>query len=193
LNATQKELAALIDDESLKLIQLSTRLLQTAKLEAQEFEVSHDEIVVSDLVNEALQDQEGRLAGHPIEVKVPDSKLIVRGDHELLSMALTQYLDNAAKYSYAGAAVEVSARESHSEVIISVHNSGPAIPIGDRERIFQRFFRSEGTMHLAAGTGIGLSTVKMAAEAHQGHVWVISNANEGTTFFLSLPQYGGQK
>jgi two-component system, OmpR family, sensor histidine kinase KdpD len=193
LNTTQKELAALIDDESVKLIQLSTRLLQTAKLEAQELKVSHDEIVVSDLVQEAIEDQQGRLAGHPVEVKVSDSKLTVRGDHELLSMALTQYLDNAAKYSYAGAAVEVSARESHSEVIISVHNSGPAIPISDRERVFQRFFRSEGTMHLAAGTGIGLSTVKMAAEAHQGHVWVISNANEGTTFFLSLPQDGGQK
>lgn len=193
LNATQQELAALIDDESLKLTQLSTRLLQTAKLEAQELKVSHDEIVVSDLVEEALEEQRGRMAGHPVEVKVPDAKLTVRGDHELLSMALTQYLDNAIKYSYAGAAVEVSARESHSEVIISVHNSGPAIPIGDRERVFQRFFRSEGTMHLAAGTGIGLSTVKMAAEAHQGHVWVISNANEGTTFFLSLPQDGGQK
>jgi two-component system, OmpR family, sensor histidine kinase KdpD len=193
LNATQRELAALIDDESLKLIQLSTRLLQTAKLEAQELKVSHDEIVVSDLVQEALEEHQGSLAGHPVEVKVQDSKLTVRGDHELLSMALTQYLDNAAKYSYAGAAVEVSARESHSEVIISVHNSGPAIPIGDRERVFQRFFRSEGTMHLAAGTGIGLSTVKMAAEAHHGHVWVISNATEGTTFFLSLPQDGGQK
>jgi two-component system sensor histidine kinase KdpD len=73
-------------------------------------------------------------------------------------------------------------------VLISVHNFGPAIPIADREKIFKRFYRSEGTMHLAAGTGIGLSTVKMAAEAHHGHVWVISNANEGTTFFLSLPQ-----
>jgi two-component system sensor histidine kinase KdpD len=47
-------------------------------------------------------------------------------------------------------------------------------------------------MHRAPGTGIGLSTVKMAAEAHQGHVWVISNTNEGTTFFLSLPQQGGK-
>jgi two-component system sensor histidine kinase KdpD len=193
LNATQQELATLIDDESHKLSQLSTRLLQTAKLDAQELNVSHDEIVVSELVEEAIEEQRGHLAGHQVEVKVSDAKLTVRGDHELLSMALTQYLDNAAKYSYAGSAVEVSARESHSEVIISVHNSGPAIPITDRERIFQRFFRSEGTMHLAAGTGIGLSTVKMAAEAHHGHVWVISNASEGTTFFLSLPQDGGQK
>ncbi|MGB8029167.1 MAG: DUF4118 domain-containing protein [Terracidiphilus sp.] len=193
LNAPQQELAALIDDESRQLTQLSTRLLQTAKLEAQQLRVARDQIVVGDLVAEALEEQHGRMAGHPVEIKVPNPELTVRGDRELLSMALTQYLDNAAKYSYAGTAVEVSAWESHSEVLIAVHNFGPTIPIGDRERIFQRFFRSEGTMHLAAGTGVGLSAVKMAAEAHQGHVWVISNANEGTTFFLSLPQDGGQQ
>jgi signal transduction histidine kinase len=78
-------------------------------------------------------------------------------------------------------------------VLISVHNFGPAIPIADRDRIFQRFYRSEEATHLAAGTGIGLSTVKMAADVHRGHVWVISNANEGTTFFLSLPQNGRGK
>ena len=108
----------------------------------------------------------------------------------MLSMALVQFLDNAAKYSFAGQKVKVAAWESHSEVLISVHNVGPAIPISDRERIFQRFYRSEGSREMASGTGIGLSTVKMAAEAHKGHVWVISDQNEGTTFFLSLPQLG---
>lgn len=193
LNAPQQELASLIDAESRKLSDLSIRLLQTAKLEAPQLNVAEDEIFVGDLVAEAVEELRGRMAGHEVEIAVPDPQLKIRGDRELLSMALSQYLDNAAKYSYVGAAVQVSARESHSEVIISVHNSGPAIPISDRERIFQRFFRSEGTMHLASGTGIGLSTVKMAAEAHQGHVWVISNANEGTTFFLSLPQQGGKE
>jgi signal transduction histidine kinase len=86
--------------------------------------------------------------------------------------------------------VKVAAWESHAEVLMSVHNFGPAIPISDRERIFQRFFRSDESKNMAAGTGIGLSTVKMAAEAHRGHVWVISDAQEGTTFFLSLPQSG---
>ncbi len=191
LNQPQQELAALIEDESRQLSQLSTRLLQTAKLEAQDLNVAHDEIFVGELVAQVLEGQKGRMAGHSVEVKVSNSQLTVRGDRELLLMALTQYLDNAAKYSYEGTAVEVSAWESHSEVMISVHNFGPAVPLGDRERIFQRFFRSEGTMHLAAGTGVGLSTVKMAADAHQGHVWVISNETEGTTFFLSLPQAGG--
>jgi signal transduction histidine kinase len=108
-------------------------------------------------------------------------------------MAVAQYLDNAVKYSFRGTAIQVAARESHSEILISVHNYGPTIPMADREKIFQRFYRSEGSSHLAAGTGIGLSTVKMAADVHQGHVWVISDATEGTTFFLSLPQEGRRR
>jgi two-component system sensor histidine kinase KdpD len=193
LNQPQQDLVALIEDELSQLSLLSTRLLQTAKLEAQELNVAKDEIVLEELVSTALEEQRGRMSGHPVEVSVPNPTLTIRGDRDLLSMALTQYLDNAAKYSFVGTAVKVEARESHSEVLISVHNFGPAIPISDRDKIFQRFFRSEGTMHLAAGTGIGLSTVKMAAEAHRGHVWVISNANEGTTFFLSIPQDGGSR
>ncbi len=191
LNPTQEELSELIDEESNKLGQLTTRLLQTAKLEAEQLSVAKDEISVQQLVAEALKEQKSKMTGHAVEVSVADPALRVRGDRELLSMALTQYLDNAAKYSFAGTAVKVAASASHSEVLISVHNFGPTIPITDRERIFQRFYRSEGTRQMAAGTGIGLSTVKMAAEAHRGHVWVISDAKEGTTFFLSLPQYQG--
>jgi two-component system, OmpR family, sensor histidine kinase KdpD len=191
LNRAQEDLVALIEDETSRLTLLSTRLLQTAKLEADEFSLAKDEIVVSDLVESVLKEQRGRMSGHALEVAVPDSTLIIRGDRDLLTMALTQFLDNAAKYSFAGTAVKVSAWESHKELMLSVHNFGPAIPIADRERIFQRFYRSEGTRQMAAGTGIGLSTVMMAAEAHRGHVWVISNADEGTTFYLSLPLNGG--
>lgn len=191
LNHAQTELVTLIDDESNKLSLLSTRLLQTAKLEAKELSVAKDEIVIQELVSSTLKEQCKRMSGHPVEVAIKDRSLTIRGDRDLLSMALAQFLDNAAKYSFAGTQVKVAAWESHSEILISVHNFGPPIPISDRELIFQRFYRGESTMHRAPGTGIGLSAVKMAAEAHQGHVWVISNANDGTTFFLSLPQHGG--
>ena len=191
LNRAQSELVTLIDDELNKLSLLSTKLLQTAKLEAEDLSVGRDEILVEELVSGVLRDQSKRLAGHPVEIAIADQALTVRGDRELLSMALVQYLDNAAKYSFAGSEVKVAAWESHSEVMISVHNFGPPIPISDRERIFQRFYRSELTMHRAPGTGVGLSAVKMAAEAHKGHVWVISSANEGTTFYMSIPQQPG--
>jgi two-component system sensor histidine kinase KdpD len=193
LNPAQKELVSLIESESTQLNLLCTRLLQTAKLKADELSIGMDLIRVSDLVSRTMQERSDRMGGHPIEVAIEDPRLAIRGDREMLSMALAQYLDNAAKYSFPGTVVKVAAWESHSEVLISVHDFGPAIPIEDRERIFQRFYRSEGAMRLAAGTGIGLSTVKMAVEAHKGHAWVISDANEGTTFFLSLPMEGRQR
>jgi two-component system sensor histidine kinase KdpD len=190
LNNPQTSLVSLIEEESNQLNVLCTRLLQTAKLEADQMNLDKDEIPVADLVSKVVREQTGRMADHPIEVAVSDPGLTIEGDCELLSMALVQFLDNAAKYSYPGKAVKVAAWESHAEVLMSVHNFGPAIPISDREHIFQRFFRSDGSKNMAAGTGIGLSTVKMAAEAHHGHVWVISDVQEGTTFFLSLPQTG---
>lgn len=193
LNAPQKELVSLVEEESNQLNQLCTRLLQTAKLEAEELNLGREEIVIGDLVSKSLQKQKGHMDGHKVEVAVPDPEITVRGDSELLSMALVQFLDNAAKYSFKGTAIRVTARASHSEVLISVHNYGPAIPISDRERIFQRFYRSEGSSQLAEGTGIGLSAARMAAEVHHGHVWVISEADEGTTFFLSLPQDGRRR
>jgi two-component system sensor histidine kinase KdpD len=102
-------------------------------------------------------------------------------------MILTQYVDNARKYSTPGTPIMISARESHAEVLISVHNYGSTIRIEDRERVFDRFYRAADQRESASGTGIGLSVVRKAAEAHHGHVWVISSDKEGTTFFLSLP------
>lgn len=189
LNEAQTRLVSLVEDETSQLNALCTRLLQTAKLEAGELSLGHDEIAVAELVSKVVEEQSGHMAGHPVEVAVADADLTIRGDSGLLSMALVQFLDNAAKYSFAGRPVKVGAWESHSEVMISVHNYGPPIPISDRERIFQRFYRGEGSKDMAEGTGIGLSAVKMAAEAHHGHVWVISDADEGTTFFLSLPHF----
>jgi two-component system sensor histidine kinase KdpD len=111
----------------------------------------------------------------------------VNVDRGLLTTILAQYIDNAQKYSIPGNPIKVQARRSRTEVLFSVHNYGSAIRIEDRERVFDRFYRSPDRKGAVPGTGIGLSVVKKAAEAHHGHVWVISDDREGTTFFLSLP------
>jgi len=193
LNPAQDELAALIGDECTELISLCTRLLQTAKLEAKEFHPGMEELKIGELVSAAVKEQSARLGDHPIDVTVPNGALVVRGDKELLTMAIGQYLDNAAKYAFSGTKVRISARESKSEILIAVHNFGPAIPVSDREKVFQRFYRSDASRSVAEGTGIGLSAVKLAADVHHGHAWVISDVDEGTTFYLALPQSGRKK
>ena len=187
LSEPQRDLVKLVDDEAIRLNAICTRLLLTAKIEAQQVGLEADDVNVKDLVNEVLAAHPGRESTNRVEVVMDDPGLAVHVDRALLAMIVTQYLDKARKYSSPGTPIEITALRSHSEVIISVHNFGSTIRIEDRERIFDRFYRSPDEKDVAAGTGIGLSVARKAAEAHHGHVWVISDDKEGTIFFLSIP------
>jgi two-component system sensor histidine kinase KdpD len=186
LTERQQDLVTLIDDETTRLNELCTRLLMTARLDTEQVSLKTDEVNVIGLISEVLAGIRAE-ANNRIQVAVDDQALTLRADRGLLAMILTQYLDNALKYSIPDTPIKVAARKSHSEVLISVHNYGSTIRIEDRERIFDRFYRSHQQKDIVPGTGIGLSVVRKAAEAHHGHVWVISDDKEGTTFYLSLP------
>ncbi len=188
LSDSQIDLVRLIDDEAVRLNALCTRLLRTAKLEAQQLDLEMEEVNLKSLIDEVVADaSRGREERGRMNIAIDDSELSVRVDRGLLAMILAQYIDNARKYSTPGTPIEIAARRSRTEVLISVHNFGPTIPLEDREQVFERFYRSSALKEVVAGTGIGLSIVRKAAEAHHGHVWVISDEKEGTTFFLSLP------
>jgi two-component system, OmpR family, sensor histidine kinase KdpD len=195
LSDSQNDLVRLIDDEAIRLNALCTRLLQTAKLEARKLDLEMEEVNLKSLIEEVLAESaNGRGQERDrVQIAVDDPELTLRVDRGLLATILTQYIDNARKYSTPATPIEIAARRSRTEILISVHNFGPTIPIEDREQIFERFYRSSALKEVAPGTGIGLSIVRKAAEAHHGHVWVISDEKEGTTFFLSLPSSARRK
>jgi two-component system sensor histidine kinase KdpD len=187
LTDVQRELTKLIEDEATRLSELCTRLLTTAKLESEQVGLHPIEVNVQKLIGEVLESRRPEEGEDRIEVSLDDPSLVMWVDRGLLAMILTQYIDNAQKYSTPGTPIKIAVQVSHSEMIISVHNFGSRIGIEDRERVFDRFYRSEDFRESVPGTGIGLSVAKKAAEAHHGHVWVVSNEKGGTTFFLSLP------
>jgi two-component system, OmpR family, sensor histidine kinase KdpD len=186
LSPLHADLAGLIEEQAILLNDLATRLLQTAKLESEEISLHKENITIVELIEVVVNEQDSLLAGHDLKVSISDRTLATRGDRELLATILRQFVDNAAKYSYAGTPIEITAEEVGSEIVIGVHNEGRPIPLQDRERIFERFYRSSEAQQLAPGTGIGLSVAKKAAEAHHGHVWVISDKDAGTTFYFSV-------
>jgi two-component system sensor histidine kinase KdpD len=188
LDKTEAELATLITEESVNLNQLCTKLLQTAKLEASSVTLHTEPLVVSSLVKEVVAELSGTLTGHPIEMTIDEQSTPLHGDPDLLKMILTQYLDNAAKYAAPRTPIDITVRESAAELFLSVRNQGSLIHMQDRERVFERFYRGADARQRAPGTGVGLSIVKKAAEAHHGHVWVVSAEEEGTAFFLSMPK-----
>jgi two-component system, OmpR family, sensor histidine kinase KdpD len=187
LAPSQEDLITLIDEESDKLTSLSTRLLQTAKLDASETKLRKEMVVIPQLIDEILAESSVHLSGHPAAVSFSDQRCSTLADRELIATAIAQFVDNAAKYSTPGSPIAIAVDNQGGEIIVSVHNEGSEVRQEDRERIFERFYRSPGSNHRAAGTGLGLSIARKAAEAHQGRTWVQSEPGKGTTFFLSLP------
>jgi len=187
LTESQCNLVTLINGEAVRLNELCTRLLKAVKLDARQIGLEADDIVILDLVSDVLARYPVEQERNSIQVEVENPSLTVRADRGMLAMILAQFIDNARKYSTAGTPIAIAARSSQTEFMMSVQNFGSTIRIEDRERIFERFYRSPELKDAVPGTGIGLSVVRKDAEAHHGHVWVISDDKEGTTFYLSLP------
>lgn len=187
LSPAQSELVSLIAEQADRLNDLTTRLLTTARLEAGEVALNPSSVAVGPLIDEALAGLGERRGEMQITVDLPDESLELCCDRRLIGMLLTQYLDNACKYSNTGSTITVRAVKTGEEVVFSVHSFGPVISMADRERIFDRFYRAASSTHRAAGTGIGLSVAKRAALIHGGTVWVASDESEGTTFYAAIP------
>ncbi len=138
-----------------------------------------------------LADEMGPLvreAGLRLDVDVPDHLPAVQANAEQLGIAVHNLLDNAVKYTPAGGAVRLSARESGGKVAISVADTGVGIPAEALPHIFQRFYRvDKARSRRQGGAGLGLSLVQRIVEAHGGAVTVASQPNAGSTFTITLP------
>jgi two-component system sensor histidine kinase KdpD len=187
LSAGQSELVGLINEQTVVLNDLTTRLLTTARLDTGDITLQSAPVNVSSMLEEILLSLKDRLASMKVVLEMSDENLVMACDRGLMIMLLTQYIDNACKYSILGTAITIRVMATKTEVLFSVHSFGPVIPVADRERIFERYYRSSKSSNNASGTGIGLSVAKRVAQVHRGHVWVTSEEVEGTTFFASIP------
>ncbi len=106
----------------------------------------------------------------------------------LLEQAVTNLIDNAIKYSEAGAAVRIAASREGPEAVIRVQDQGCGIEAVHLPRLFERFYRVDrARSRELGGTGLGLAIVKHITAAHRGSIRVESTVGQGSTFFISLP------
>jgi two-component system, OmpR family, sensor histidine kinase KdpD len=187
LSAGQADLVGLIDEQTRLLGDLTNRLLTTARLDAGEVAIHVARVSAGTLIEEVVVALKDRLASMKVAIEIENENLALSCDQQLMSMLLTQYIDNACKYSNFGSTVTIRVQVAGAEAIFSVHSIGPVIPMADRERIFDRYYRSSTYADRAPGTGIGLSVARRAAQIHGGYVWVTSDEEEGTTFFAAIP------
>jgi two-component system OmpR family sensor kinase len=145
-----------------------------------------------ELAQAAVQGHEAAAAerGMRLSLELRDAPLIVDGDRATLRALLENLVENALRYGKAehGAAdtVVVRAYRSGTEAILQVEDAGPGIPKGDRDRVFDRFYRGEGVAE--GGTGLGLAIVRRIAQRHGGRVELLEGAGgKGLLARVSLP------
>jgi two-component system sensor histidine kinase SenX3 len=152
-------------------------------------------VEVGAIVAEAIE--RTRLAAEQASITVTASctpGLEVRGNEAQLGTAVANLVDNAIAYSGAGTRVAVTARlstdiDGRPTVDINVTDQGIGIAEGDRDRIFERFYRVDPARSRATGgTGLGLAIVKNIVTNHLGTVSVWSADRSGSTFTIRLPR-----
>jgi two-component system sensor histidine kinase KdpD len=193
LDSTEKRLVVLIDEEVGRLNDLTTRILRTAKVDNASLRPKRERLHLATFLEESVADSAQYFGDHPVIVHQHEYLKTVWADKQLLKLALAQLFDNAAKYSRPGSPITIAVLGEPAEILISIRNEGSFIPVEERDKIFQRFYRSPGSNLKAPGTGIGLSVVKQVTESHRGRAWVSSDAQAGTTFFVSLPRSANQE
>jgi two-component system, OmpR family, sensor histidine kinase KdpD len=138
---------------------------------------------VEEVIDAALAGQP-RDAGFAVRF---DPKLApVRADFVQVERVLANLLENATRYSN-GEPVMIRARPVGDRAIIRVIDRGPGIPVAERERIFEPFYRSPAAGGVHAGSGLGLAIAKGFVEANGGRIWVESGPGQGSTFVVELP------
>ena len=193
LSGTEKNLVGLIDRHAGHLSDLVHHLLLTAKLDGGDLKVKREQVDIARLVQNVIAGSSQEVFGHSIDFQVSSGRTVAYADKKLLQMALFQVLDNAAKYSRPQSQVIIAVEEEDAELVIRISNEGSFIPVGEREKIFQRFYRCAESVKSISGTGIGLSVVRRIAEAHSGRTWVESDPVNGTTFAIALPRMAKEK
>jgi signal transduction histidine kinase len=172
----------LIETDHLAAIIANLRQLAEIEQGQLAFQVSRFE--VSELVAEVA---ERMRLDRRLEIRVP-GRLAVTGDRSKLAQALSNLLDNAARFSPVGSAVEVEAQVVEGELRLSVRDHGPGISPEHWARVFERFYKVDrARSRTAGGSGLGLAITKHLALAQGGRVWTEAARDGGQIFGIAVP------
>ena len=123
-----------------------------------------------------------------IDVSLPALLPKVHGDEERTRQVLLNLVDNAIKYSPSGGRIEVAVAPVGEWLRFTVRDEGLGIPLGEQERIFEKFYRLDPDQRRGiGGTGLGLYICRELVRSMGGRIWVESEAGRGTTVSFELP------
>jgi signal transduction histidine kinase len=170
------------------LLSLINDVLDLAKIEAGKMELELSRVAIPEVLRSAVSMHSERASRGGIELALTTEpeEITVTADERRVRQVVFNLLSNAIKFTPEGGRVDISAGSEDGYVAIAVADTGPGIPAGELETIFEEFEQS-GDGKNVEGTGLGLPLSRKLVELHGGRLWVESEVGRGSTFRFTLP------
>lgn len=181
----QQEYLDIIAEESSRLADMATNVLNLTKVENQSILTDISHFNLSEQIRNSILLLEAKWTQKDLAVIADYDEYDIDANEELLKQVWINLLDNAVKFSPKGGEIGVSITQNSDKTVVSISNSGPEISTKDQKHIFNKFWPGD-TSHASQGTGIGLSIAKRITELHRGGISISSTMNK-TVFSVELP------
>ena len=189
LNEKQEEYLDDILSSGNHLLSLINDVLDLSKVEAGQVELEVASLSLREALERGVVMVREPATKHDVRLSLELAPGIdlVEGDERRLRQVIFNLLSNAVKFTPEGGEVVVATASRDHEVLISVTDTGPGIPLEDHERIFEEFQQTDVGVRQREGTGLGLALSKRLVELHGGRIWVESEPGHGSRFVFTLP------
>ncbi len=184
----QRDFLEAVDRQGDRLRNLIEDLLVVSRLEAKEMTPLISTVNLAQLIERVVGELRHRTTNRTLDFDVPREVPHVLSDEGKIHQILSNFVDNACKYSPPGSSVCIRARRGGNGVTLTVVDAGSGIPPDDQEKVFDRFYQvDQSSTREKGGTGLGLYICRHLAEAIGGRVWVGRSDASGSEFCLWVP------
>lgn len=188
-SATCQRMLVILDRQIDRLDRLVRDVLNAARIESGEIGLHAEPISVLPVVAQVVEQARARSGDRPFELPAKPGLPLAFADRDRVAEVLANLLDNADKYSPPLAAVAVDVGANETEIVIQVRDRGPGLAGADPERIFDKFYRADGSDSQSAyGYGLGLYVCRQLVEAMGGRIWAETERQGGALFSFTLPR-----
>jgi two-component system sensor histidine kinase KdpD len=182
---TRQELLESVRDEAERLNRLVQNLLEMTRLESGALQLHREWHPLEEVIGAALGRLGKRLAGRRVTTRVPPDLPLVAIDDVLIEQVIVNLLDNALKYTPPRSPIEIIATATDAAVTVEVADHGPGLPVGQDDKVFEKFYRAGSTA--GRGAGLGLAICHGIVQAHGGRIWAHNIPGGGVAFLFTLP------
>ncbi len=183
--AQMERVLSIVRTNTERMIRLVDNLFQLTTEKSSEM---CEDVPVDEMFAEILEELSAQLNAKHLSVSLSSlSGIKLTGNRTMLYRAMSNLVENAAKYNRENGSIFISASQQQEDVIIKIEDTGIGIPKEECERIFEPFYRvDQSRSRSIGGAGLGLALVKDIVEKHRGTIQVHSRAGQGSEFILYL-------